>query len=79
MSYCFTVVWIKGTLNQASDALSRNPVLDPLLSYLGEQDLSSSPAPLKYTLFWCLGRIVSELWECSDLDEQYQYLKQVIL
>jgi len=29
MGYSFTAQWLKGALNNASDALSRNPVTDP--------------------------------------------------
>lgn len=30
MGYTFTATWLKGTLNNAPDALSRNPTADPL-------------------------------------------------
>lgn len=44
MGYSFTAQWIKGALNNATDALSHNPVTDP-----SPQDLSAK-TELDYTL-----------------------------
>ena len=44
MAYNFTAEWRKGIENDAPDALSRNPVLDPQpQDTLAECDLGSSP------------------------------------
>ena len=45
MAYNFMTEWVKGTKNDASDALSRNPVTDPLPEdSLAELDTLSQPA-----------------------------------
>ena len=45
MSYNFKAEWVKGTLNSAPDALSRNPVSDPQESdALAERDLNDGLA-----------------------------------
>ena len=42
MAYNFTAEWVKGTLNNAPDALSRNPVSDPLQhKMLAEHDVNT--------------------------------------
>ena len=44
IGYNFTAQWIKGTLNSAPDALSRNPVADPQpLELLAERDPNNEP------------------------------------
>ena len=46
MAYNFTAVWCKGCINNAPDALSRHPVLEPSPGdALAEQDEDHSPAP----------------------------------
>ena len=45
MGYNFTAEWLKGALNNAPDALSRNPVADPTpQDILGETELDNTPA-----------------------------------
>lgn len=44
MGYNFTAEWVKGTLNNAPDALSRNPVSDPQQSeMIAERDTDNNP------------------------------------
>lgn len=44
MAYNFTAEWVKGTLNNAPDALSRNPVSDPQpQEMLAEHDPNNNP------------------------------------
>ena len=51
MAYNFTAEWVKGTLNNALDVLSRNPVSDPLQhEMLAERDVNtpeSSPTEIR--------------------------------
>ena len=45
IGYNFTAEWVKGILNHAPDALSRNPVSDPQPpEMLAEQDIDNNPA-----------------------------------
>ena len=85
MPYNFTAEWIKGTLNQAPDALSRSPVSDPLpQEALGEQDFEGSLGPSCAEIRSILAPAessvrIESLRESADLDEEYQQLKRVIL
>ena len=85
MPYNFTAEWIKGTLNQAPDALSRYPVSDPLpQDSLGEQDHSNtselSCAEIRAILVPGEDSIrIEALRECAAEDEEYQQLLKIIL
>lgn len=46
MGYTFTATWLKGDLNSAPDALSRNPTADPQPEEaLAERDVDQAIAP----------------------------------
>ena len=85
MPYNFTAEWIKGTLNQVPDALSRYPVSDPLpQDSLGEQDHSNtselSCAEIRAILVPGEDSIrIEALRECAAEDEEYQQLLKIIL
>ena len=84
MAYNFTTEWVKGALNHAPDALSRNPVSDPQpQDMLVECDDSSSPE----TTIAEIRAIISEQQESVRLqdlrkhgeqDPEYQQLMHYI-
>ena len=85
MPYNFTAEWVKGTLNQAPDALSRNPVSDPLPeeSYC-EQDFHNMPglscAEIRTILAPGDDSLKMEaLKQCVSEDMEYQQLRKIIL
>ena len=85
MAYNFMTEWVKGTKNDAPDALSRNPVTDPSPEdSLAELDTLSQPAlsiteirtltqtkPLPYCL--------DDLRKNAQEDTEYQQLQHLIL
>ena len=82
MAYNFTAEWLKGTKNDAPDALSRNPVSDPQPhELLAELDVDNNPD----TSFAEIRSVTNEslrlqdLRKHSDQDSEYQHLKNFIL
>ena len=82
MTYNFKAVWCKGTANNAPDALSRSPVMEPHL--LAEYDEDSTPE-LSLSEIRAVNNEGSESIRLQELrqqalqDEEYQYLKQMIM
>ena len=85
MGYNFTAEWIKGSLNNAPDALSRNPVSDPQPpEILGEHDMDNNP---ENTLLEIRAMAndhqenvrLQELRERAKEDHVYQQLRHYIL
>ena len=82
LMYNFTAEWLKGTKNDAPDALSRNPVSDPKPhELLAKLDVHNNPD----TSFAEIRSITNEsyclqdLHEHSEQDSEYQHLKNFIL
>lgn len=86
MAYNFTAEWCKGATNQAPDALSRHPTVNPCQAeLLAELDEDNTPA-MTFADVRALRSNgsqesvrVQEVKECAQSDEEYQQLKQVIL
>ena len=85
MSYNFTAEWCKGTKNNAPDALSRNPVSNPLPSEtLAELDMFCEQE-MSLTEIRALANEVSQTPHLDDLrkaaqeDDEYQQLHHFIL
>ena len=82
MAYNFTAEWLKGSKNDAPDALSRNPVSDPEPhELLAELDVDNNPdtslAEIRSINNESLR--LQELREHSEQDPEYQELKNFIL
>ena len=82
MAYNFTAEWLKGTKNDAPDALSRNPVSDPEShELLAELDVDNNPdmslAEVRSITNESLR--LQQLREHSEQDPEYQQLKKFIL
>ena len=82
MAYNFTAEWLKGSQNDAPDALSRNPVSDPQPDELfAELDIDNNPD----VSFAEIRSITNESLRLKDLrkhsqqDAEYQQLKKLIL
>ena len=85
MAYSFKAEWCKGTNNSGPDALSRSPVMEPHKTELiAEYDEDNMPEPTMAEI-----RAVSnegsesmrlqELRQQALQDEEYQYLRQIIM
>ena len=85
MTYNFTTEWVKGTKNDAPDALSRNPVTDPSPDdSLAELDSLSRPAPSfaeirSLTQTEPLPYRLEDLRKHAKEDTEYQTLQNYIL
>ena len=92
MPYNFTVEWVKGTLNQAPDALSRYPVSDPLVQEaFGEHDHNDTSALSCAEIRTILvpgednfmpgedSFRIEALRKCAFEDKEYQLLQKIIL
>ena len=82
MAYNFTAEWLKGTKNDAPDALSHNPVSDPEShELLAELDVDNNPdmslAEVRSITNESLR--LQQLHEHSEQDPEYQQLKNFIL
>ena len=85
MAYNFTAEWIKGTLNNALDALSWNPVSDPLpQEMLAEYDTNNNPASTIAEIRAVANHgqesvRIQELQKQAKVDHTYQQLQSFIL
>ena len=85
MGYNFTAQWLKGALNNAPDALSRNPVTDPSpQDLLAESELDSTPAPSQaevraFTATDSETLRVQQLKQMAEDDPVYQKIKHYII
>ena len=85
MGYNFTVKWVKGTLNNAPDALSRNPISDPQLSeMLAERDTDNNPENTLLEVRVIANEYhenvqLQELRKQAQKDHKYQQLQSYIL
>ncbi len=78
MAYNFTTKWIKGTLNHAPDALSRNPVSDPQPDDMLAKNLAS-PAEIRALTSGTKESVrLTNLRKEADEDQEYQQLKHYI-
>ena len=85
MSYNFTAKWLKGSKNEAPDALSRNPVSDPEpTDTLAELDINDQ-AEMSVAEIRALhgethvNRHLQDLRQQAEQDEEYQQLRTIIL
>ena len=84
MGYNFTATWLKGTLNYAPDALSRNPTSDPQPNeLLAERDLNNAEAltTLELRAITTAHRENLRLQDRRSIaqkDQEYQKLKHYI-
>ena len=85
MGYSFTAQWLKGTLNNAPDALSRNPVNDPSPQDLlaeTELDYSLAPSPAEIRAITTTDpetTRIQNLKQMAEVDPVYQKLKHYII
>ena len=84
MAYNFTAEWVKATLNNAPNTLSRNPVSDPLQhEMLAEHDVNtpeSSPTEIRLETISSQESIrIQKLCEHAKNDQEYQWLQNFIL
>ena len=83
MGYAFTASWLKGTLNNAPDVLSRNPTADPqpedTLAESGIDDIAATSAA-EIRAITCTEESlrIAELRKVSSSDPEYQKLKHYI-
>ena len=77
MGYNFTVKWVKGILNNAPDALSRNAVSDPQPSgILAESDMDNNPKNTLMEVRAILNDHQENVWLqdlCKHAVEDYKY------
>ena len=84
MAYNFTAQWVKGTLNNAPDALSRNPVSDPLPHELmAESDPHNNPelsiAEIRAACTNHPNSIrLQDLRKHADADQEYQQIQHYV-
>ena len=83
MGYTFTATWLKGTLNNAPDALSRNPTADPqpeeaLVESKIDEVTAMSAAEIRAITSTEESLRVTELRKVADNDPEYQKLKSYI-
>ena len=71
MGYNFYAEWVKGNLNHAPDALSRNPVSEPQLDELLAEGMSSSAEVQALTSDLTGSLRMSELHQTTQEDEEY--------
>ena len=88
MAYNFTAQWLKGSNNNAPDALSRHPICNPQpADNLAERDAYNNPE-MSFTELQAIGDTQSgvseslrlqELHKHAQQDEEYQLLRTFIL
>ena len=84
MAYSFTAKWVKGSKNDAPDALSRNPIADPKMEdTLAEYDCHSHPAMSTSEIRAItdtspMNPHLQDLRDHAAQDPEYQQLQQVI-
>lgn len=78
IGYTFTTEWIKGTLNNTPDTLSRNPVLDPQPGKLFAEGSASSAEVCALISGQHDSRRLTDLHRTASQDEEYQQLKHYI-
>ena len=84
IGYNFTAEWVKGSLDNAPDALSRNPSTDPHPEeQLAEQDIDKQRAATAVDLRAITGRAddsphLQDLRKAAEADQEYQQLKHYI-
>ena len=84
MAYNFTTQWVKGVQNNAPDALSRNPVSNPLPHELmAEHDPHNNPEPsISEIRAACVGHLDSlrlqNLRTHADADQEYQQIQHYV-
>ena len=84
MAYNFTAQWVKGVLNHAPDALSRNPTSDPLPHELmAECDPHTNPEPsIAEIRTACDDHLKSlrlqDLRKHADADQEYQQIQHYV-
>ena len=83
MGYIFTATWLKGTLNNAPDALYRNPTADPQPEeVLAESEINKitamSAAEIRAITSTEEPLRITELHKVADNDPECQKLKSYI-
>lgn len=84
MAYNFTAQWVKGTLNNAPDALSRNPTSDPQPHELmAECTPHTNPEPSIAEIRAACGDHLDslrlqDLRKYADADQEYQQIQQYV-
>ncbi len=84
MAYNFTAQWVKGVLNNAPDALSRNPVFDPMPHELMAEcdphgNLDSSIAEIRAVSSSDHNGIrLQDLRQQAEVDQEYQQVQHYI-
>ena len=84
MAYNFTTQWVKGTQNNAPDALSRNPVSNPFPhDLMAESDPHNNPEPsISEIRAMCTGHLNSlrleNLRKHADSDQEYQQIQHYV-
>ena len=84
MGYSFTASWLKGTLNKAPDALSRNPTTDPQPDEtLAESEIDDIAAMSTAEIRAVTGKgeslRLTKLCQVANNDPEYQKLKSYII
>ena len=85
MGYNFTAEWVKGTLNNAPDALLRNPTSDPQPSeMLAEHNTDNNPENTLLEVRAIANKYqenvrLQELCKQAEKDHEYQQLRSYIL
>jgi len=78
MAYNFSATWVKGVLNHAPDALSRNPVSDPQPSELLAENIATRAEVRALTTSTHESLRLTDLRQRTDEDPEYQQLKTYI-
>ena len=85
MAYNFTAEWVKGTLNNAPDSLSWNPILDPLQhEMLAERDMCNNPESSLVEIRLVVNNgqeniRIQKLREHAKNNQEYQQLQKFII
>lgn len=78
MVYNFSATWVKGTLNHAPDALSRNPASDPQTSDLLAENTTTCAEIRALTTSTQESIRLTDLCQRANEDHEYQQLKHYI-
>ena len=83
MGYTFTATWLKGTLNNAPDALSRNPTADPepeevLVESKIDEITAMSAAEIRAITSTEEPLRITKLRQVANNNPEYQKLKSYI-
>ena len=78
MAYNFSTTWVKGALDHAPDALSRNPVSDPQDSEMLAENVAKGAEVRALTNSTQESLRLTELHQRADDDPEYQQLKNYI-